>query len=210
MESRGNVYQNLIFAAQKALDETGELPSIPAQLSQLSGIDETDIGNIFRSDRQLHEALLYHAVTLLNDAVRQSVINANSSDPLKQLRAIGHGYLCWAENNPTLFRLVVDGLNGEITPESTLYRFTVSMRDLYRRKLTEMQRLGILSADTDIEISTMMLHCLVKGGTMMFLTRNTDPWFEHDDRSTIALAENIFTEFLRNLVRANRPVPQPA
>ena len=27
MESRGNVYQNLIFAAQKALDETGELPS---------------------------------------------------------------------------------------------------------------------------------------------------------------------------------------
>lgn len=108
MESRGNVYQNLIFAAQKALDETGELPSIPAQLSQLSGIDETDIGNIFRSDRQLHEALLYHAVTLLNDAVRQSVINANSSDPLKQLRAIGHGYLCWAENNPTLFRLVVD------------------------------------------------------------------------------------------------------
>lgn len=51
MESRGNVYQNLIFAAQKALDETGELPSIPAQLSQLSGIDETDIGNIFRSDR---------------------------------------------------------------------------------------------------------------------------------------------------------------
>ncbi|MFC3528341.1 hypothetical protein ACFOMH_09140 [Paracoccus mangrovi] len=210
MESRGNVYQNLIFAAQKALDETGELPSIPAQLSQLSGIDETDIGNIFRSDRQLHEALLYHAVTLLNDAVRQSVINANSSDPLKQLRAIGHGYLCWAENNPTLFRLVVDGLNGEITPESTLYRFTVSMRDLYRRKLTEMQRLGILSADTDIEISTMMLHCLVKGGNMMFLTRNTDPWFEHDDRSTIALAENIFTEFLRNLVRANRPVPQPA
>ncbi|WP_374425406.1 hypothetical protein [Paracoccus sp. (in: a-proteobacteria)] len=210
MESWGNVYQNLIFAAQKALDETGELPSIPAQLSQLSGIDETDIGNIFRSDRQLHEALLYHAVTLLNDAVRQSVINANSSDPLKQLRAIGHGYLCWAENNPTLFRLVVDGLNGEITPESTLYRFTVSMRDLYRRKLTEMQRLGILSADTDIEISTMMLHCLVKGGNMMFLTRNTDPWFEHDDRSTIALAENIFTEFLRNLVRANRPVPQPA
>lgn len=210
MESRGNVYQNLIFAAQKALDETGELPSIPAQLSQLSGIDETDIGNIFRSDRQLHEALLYHAVTLLNDAVRQSVINANSSDPLKQLRAIGYGYLCWAENNPTLFRLVVDGLNGEITPESTLYRFTVSMRDLYRRKLTEMQRLGILSADTDIEISTMMLHCLVKGGNMMFLTRNTDPWFEHDDRSTIALAENIFTEFLRNLVRANRPVPQPA
>lgn len=210
MESRGNVYQNLIFAAQKALDETGELPSIPAQLSQLSGIDETDIGNIFRSDRQLHEALLYHAVTLLNDAVRQSVINANSSDPLKQLRAIGHGYLCWAENNPTLFRLVVDGLNGEITPESTLYRFTVSMRDLYRRKLTEMQRLGILSADTDIEISTMMLHCLVKGGNMMFLTRNTDPWFEHDDHSTIALAENIFTEFLRNLVRANRPVPQPA
>ena len=210
MESRGNLYQNVIFAAQKALDETGELPRTPAQLAQLSGIDEADIRNIFGSAAQLHEALLYHAVTLLNDAVRQSVISANTSDPVKQLRAIGHGYLSWAESNPALFRLVVGGLNGEIRPDSTLYRFTVSMRDLYRRKLTEMKRLGILAPDTDIDISTMMLHCLVKGGNMMFLTRNTDPWFEDDRRSTLVLAESIFAEFLRNLVQANNPALQPA
>lgn len=210
MESRGNVYQNLIFAAQKTLDETGELPLTLALLARTSGISEDDISNIFKSADALHEALLYHAVTLLNDAVRQSVINANTADPLSQLRAIGHGYLTWADQNPTLFRLVVDGLNGEIKPDSTLYRFTVSMRDLYHRKLAEMQRLGQLAPDTDIEISTMMLHCLTKGGNMMFLTRNTDPWFEGDSRSTVALAEKIFAEFLRNMTMANRAVAQPA
>ena len=210
MPHRGNVYQSVIFAAQQTLDATGKLPNTPAALAALSGLDETQISSIFRTTADIYEGLLYHATTLLNDALHQGVIDAATDDPVKQMLSIGRSYLSWADHNPVLFRLIANGLNGEIRPDSTLHRFTISMRDLYRRKLTEMQRLGILSADTDIEISTMMLHCLVKGGNMMFLTRNTDPWFEHDDRSTIALAENIFTEFLRNLVRANRPVPQPA
>lgn len=210
MEGRGNVYQNLIFAAQKALEETGELPVTPDALAQSSGISEKDIRSTFETAEDLHEGLLYQAVVLLNDAVRQSVINANTPDPLQQLRAIGDGYLTWAEQNPALFRLVVNGLNGEIKPDSTLHRFTVSIRDLYHRKFSEMQRLGQLAPDTDIEIMTMMLHCLTKGGNMMFLTRDTDPWFEGDSRSTVVLAEKIFDEFLRNIVTANQPLPEPA
>lgn len=204
MESRGNVYQNLIFAAQKTLDETGELPPRPCDLAAATGVSKDDIRKIFASTEALYEGLLYHAVTLLNDAVRQSVINENTPDPLRQLRAIGHGYLTWAAQNPALFRLIVNGLNGQIKPDSTLYRFTVSMRDLYRRKLSEMQRLGQLAPEADIEIATMMLHCLVKGGNMMFLTRDTDPWFEDDRRSTAELAEKILSEFLRNMVVANQ------
>ncbi|SFA43719.1 DNA-binding transcriptional regulator, AcrR family [Paracoccus halophilus] len=209
MEGRGNVYQNLIFAAQKVLEETGKLPATPQALAEASGVGEEDVENIFGSTDELLEGLLYHSVTLLNDAVRQGVIDADTADPLEQMRAIGHAYLTWADRNPSLFRLVVTGLNGEVKPDSTLYRFTTSMRDLYHRKLAEMQRLGKLSATADIEICVMMLHCLVKGGNMMFLTRDTDPWFADDSRPTPVLAELIFSEFLKNLAGARNPEAVP-
>ncbi|UFM63348.1 hypothetical protein LOS78_04065 [Paracoccus sp. MA] len=205
MESRGNIYQTLIFAAQEHLEETGHLPSDPGDLAARADASPEEIRTMFSSTEELHEGLIYHAVTLLNDALRQGVIEADTSDPIAQMHSIGHSYLNWAESNPTLFRLLVNGLNGAIRPDSALHRYTSSMRDLYHRKFSEAQRLGILSEEADVEILTMMLHCLVKGGNMMFLTRSTDPWFDGDPRSTRELAERIFTEFMDNLVRANAP-----
>lgn len=205
MEGRGNIYQGLIFAAQDYLEGNGRLPDDPAELAGYGKASAQEIRNIFQSREDLCEGLVYHAVTLLNDALREGVIGANTSDPIEQLHSIAHSYLAWAEANPTLFKLLVDGLCGPIRPDSALHRYTSSMRDLYHRKLTEAQQLGILSEDADIELSTMMLHCLVKGGNMMFLTRSTDPWFDGDARSTRDLAESIFAEFMRNLLRANAP-----
>lgn len=210
MQGGGNLYQTVIFAVQKFLDETGRLPSDLAELALTAGIDEAEIRVMFTSTGALHEGLIYHAVTLMNDALREGVIATATNDPIAQLHSIAHSYVIWAHENPALFRLLVTALNGPIQPDSTLHRHTSSMRNLYRRKLTEAQTLGILSRDTDIDITTMMLHCLVRGGNMMFLTRATDPWFADDPRSTAELVEKIFVEFMRNLVRANRPLPQAA
>lgn len=201
----GSIYQTVIFAVQRFLDEKDRFPADHAELAAAAHIPEDEIRGMFSSIDALREGLIYHAVTLLNDALRQGVIAAAESDPIAQLHSIAHSYLSWARDNPALFRFLVTSLNGPIEADSTLQRYTSSMRDLYHRKLTEAQSLGILSPDTDIEISTMMLHCLVKGGNMMFLTRGTDPWFANDPRSTLDLSERIFAEFMRNLVRANAP-----
>ncbi|WJS85874.1 hypothetical protein [Paracoccus sp. TOH] len=210
MESRGNVYQRLIFAAQDYLGRNGQLPADLAEFAQFAGIGEDEVGDVFQSPEDLHEGMIYHGVTLLNDALRAGAVSSTTSDPIVQLRAIAHGYLVWADRNPALFRLLVAALNGPIKPDSTLHRYTSSMRDLYRRKLVEAQRLGILAEETDIELATMMLHCLVKGGNMIFMTRATDPWFAQDDRSTPELAERIFGMFMDNLVQANAPARHQA
>ena len=199
MQGGGNLYQSVIFAVQKFLDDNGHLPADLAELASAAGIDEAGMRVMFSSTEALHEGMIYHAVTLLNDALRAGVIAAATDDPIAQLHSIAHSYVTWAGDNPALFRLFVSAMNGTIQPDSTLHRHTSSMRDLYHRKLTEAQRLGILSADTDIDISMMMLHCLVKGGNMMFLTRKTDPWFSDDPRSTAEIAERIFVEFLDGL-----------
>ncbi|WP_323717592.1 TetR/AcrR family transcriptional regulator [Paracoccus aminovorans] len=205
MEIQGNLYQNLIFAAQEYLDRTGHLPQDLSEFARDIGMAEDEIRTLFSSVEELHEGLIYHAVTLLNDALRQGAIAANAADPIAQLHAIADSYLAWAEGNPPLFRLLVTGLNGPIKPDSALHRYTSSMRDLYHRKLLEAKRLGILDESTDIEVATMMLHCIVKGGNMIFLTRSTDPWFDGETRSTVDLAKSIFSQFMDNMVRANAP-----
>ena len=131
MKSRGNIYQNLIFAAQDYLDSNGELPANCAELAQFAGATEEEFSTLFNSSEDLREGVIYHAVTLLNDAVRAGVVAANTSDPIVQLHAIADSYLGWAESNPGLFRLLVTGLNGPIEPDSALHRYTSSMRDLY-------------------------------------------------------------------------------
>lgn len=199
MNHRGNLYQKLIIIAQKALEESGEIPSSAEELAQISGIDVTGIKNAFPSREDMREGLLYQATVLLDDALRAGVTEAATSDPAMQMLAIGRSYLNWAENNPALFRLLVTALNGEIKPDSILHRFSIAMRDLYQRKLTEMKRLGILPPDTDIELAMLTLHCLVKGGNMLFLTRHTDPWYEDERRSTAEIAEQIFVQFLKDL-----------
>lgn len=205
MESRGNIYQNLIFAAQDYLDRTGALPDDLSEFARITKIPEAEIRALFSSTEELHEGLIYHAVTLLNDALREGAVASATSNPFVQLHAIANSYLGWAEENPALFRLLVTGLNGPIKPDSTLHRYTRSMRDLYHRKLVEARRLGLLAEDTDIEVVTMMLHCIVKGGNMIFLTRATDPWFADDPRSTVDLAKSIFSQFMDNMIRANAP-----
>lgn len=185
------------------------MPTDRAEFAQFAGTSEAEIGNLFGSTEELREGVMYHAVTLLNDALRAGAVGSSTSDPITQLHAIADSYLAWAENNPGLFRLLVTGLNGPIEPDSALHRYTSSMRDLYHRKLVEAKRLGILSEHTDIEVATMMLHCIVKGGNMMFLTRATDPWFAGDSRSTVDLAKSIFSQFMDNMVRANAPQDHP-
>lgn len=205
MESRGNIYQNLISAAQEHVAATGQLPADLAEFAKISGIAEPEIRGLFSSPEELHEGLIYQALTLLNDALRIGAVSSCTNDPIVQLLAIADSYLGWAERNPALFRILVTSLNGPIKSGSTLYRFTRSMRDLYHRKLVEAQRIGILSEDTDIEVMTMMLHCIVKGGNMIFLTRATDPWFDGDSRSTVELSKRIFAQFIENMLRANAP-----
>jgi hypothetical protein len=205
MEGRGNLYQTLIFAAKDWLDEAGTIPADLGEFARTLGMAEDEVRSLFASPEDLLEGVIYHAVTLLNDALREGAVSSITDDPIVQLRAIANSYLCWAERNPALFRLLVAGLNEPLQQDSTLHRFTLSMRDLYHRKLSEAKRLGILAEDTDIDLATVMLHCVAKGGNMILLTRETDPWFAGNPRSSVELANGIFQKFMDDMVSANAP-----
>lgn len=205
MPSRGNIYQKLILAAQHKLGVQGTLPDSLAELAEMAEIDEAEVLNIFNSIDDLREGLIYQGVVLLNDELRHGVLDSGIEKPDAQLRSLGHSYTEWAIGNPALFGLIVEGLNRPMAPDSTLHRYTTSMRDLFHRKLVEMRDLGLLRPDSDIDAILILLHCLIKGANTVFVSRASDPWIKDDPRPTQRIATDMFNHFLDMVMAANAP-----
>lgn len=205
MASHGNLYQTLVMAAKDHLDRTGSTPDSVGQVAALAQIDQADAEQIFATPQAIHDGLIYHGVTLLNDALREGVLESDSQNPVAQLRSLAEGYGEWAERNPALFRLLVEGLNQPMAEDGTLLRYTLSMRELFLRKLAEMRELGILAKDTNLNDIVLVLHALVKGANTLFTTRSFDPWLQNDSRSGRLLTRMIFDEFINGILRAHAP-----
>lgn len=205
MPDQGNIYQKLIFAAKGLLDRGEDFPSDMRDVAALACVDADAAQLCFPTMEDLHEGLLYHAVVLLNDAMRKGMVNAVSKRPDMQLRSLARSYSDWASDNPALFRLLIQGLNGAVPDDSALYRFTMSMRDLFLRKFQEMCDLGMLDPKTDLPRLILVLHCLVRGGNMVLMDGNTDPWLRQDARASGLMVADIFNDFMDCIMAAHAP-----
>ncbi|AWX94119.1 hypothetical protein DPM13_17550 [Paracoccus mutanolyticus] len=209
MASQGNLYQTLVMAAKEHLDRTGRLPDSVAALASLAKVDLKDAQQIFASPQAIYDGLIYQGVILLNDALREGVLETDSQDPVSQLRALAEGYGEWAERNPALFRLLSEGLNQPMAEDGTLHRYTLSMRELFLRKLTEMRDLASGQGHGPEDL-LLVLHALVKGANTLFTTRSFDPWLHGDSRSSRLLTRIVFDEFINGILRSHAPVSEHA
>lgn len=200
MSDPGNLYQNLIRTVKTSVEKRHALPDSLEQVAALAGVSVDEVRGSFSSVAELREGLIYDSVTLLNDALRQGIIESDPKSPDAQLRSLARSYGDWAHKHPALFALLVDGLMGDLDSESTLYRFTISMRELFERKLQEMIDIGMLDEKTDLGRVILFLHCLIRGANVVFVGRGTDPWTKDDQRPSGNLAEDVFDQFLDGLI----------
>ena len=200
MPGEGNLYQTLIEAALARLEATGSMPATLAELAELAEVPLEDVSGIFGSLQNLREGLIYQGIALLNDSLRQGVVHSGSVKPDAQLRSLARSYAIWASHNPALFRVIVDGLNRPMAEGSTLYRFTMSMRDLFERKLREMRDLGLIRHEADLAPILLVILCVVKGANVLLLNRKTEPWLSDDPRPVVQIADEMFGYLIDNLL----------
>lgn len=204
MKPQGNVYQKLISAAQDELSRTGDIPGSAKDLARLAGLSEQEVRDNFSSLDDLREGLIYQGIVILNDAMREGLVKSDPNDPVAQLNAMAISYANWAYENTGLLTLIVHGLAQPMEPDSTLSRFNNSMRELLSRKLQHMQKLGILSPETDLTILLAALHCLIKGANTMFIISPGDRWFQDDSPDVRLTITRMFDQFLQWMILANR------
>lgn len=200
MSDPGNRYQNLIRTAKACLAERGALPDSLDSLAQMAGVDIQHVRANFKTVEALREGLIYDSVILLNDALRQGIIDSDPKSPDAQLRSLARSYGEWAHHNPAQFALLAEGLAGDIPPDSALYRFTLSIRDLFKRKLNEMIDVGILAEGTDIDRIVLLLHCVIRGANSIIVRRASDLWIPDDRRSNGSLAQDVFEQFIDGVI----------
>ncbi|TWI38166.1 TetR/AcrR family transcriptional regulator [Paracoccus sulfuroxidans] len=203
MSPQGNVYQKLISAAQEELGKTGVIPGSAKELSHLAGLSEQDVQDNFGSVQDLRDGLIYQGITMLNDRLREGLVESDPNDPIAQLNSMAVSYANWAYENTALLTLITHGMAQPMQEDSTLYRFNISMRDLLRRKLQHMQSLGILSQDADLNVLMVALHCMIKGANTMFIVGPGDRWFQDDSHDVRATVTSMFAQFLQWMVLAN-------
>ncbi|MTH35222.1 hypothetical protein GL279_11470 [Paracoccus limosus] len=205
MSDPGNLYQNLIKTAKTAVEKQGALPSSLDDLAALAGVAPQEVRACFATLDDLREGVIYDSVMLLNDALRQGIIESDPHSPDAQLRSLARSYGDWAYRHPRLFAMLVDGLMGDLPTDSTLYRFTISIRQLFERKLHEMIDIGMLDKTADIDRIILFLHCLIRGANVVFVGRGTDPWTKDDERPGANLAEDVFDQFLDGIIAQHGP-----
>jgi AcrR family transcriptional regulator len=110
---KGNVYEDLIQAAKKVLQEEGLAALSVRRVAREIGVVPSAVYNHFKGREDLLVAVAadgYHVMELLADK-----IESLNSDPEQRVRQLARDYLVFAAEYPNLYRLM-------FSPEVVAYR----------------------------------------------------------------------------------------
>lgn len=192
MGARGNNYQELISAALRMFETTGQLPSTPEELAEAAEIDVDKVRAIFATRSDLRRALINHGIALVSDKIRLATTSADPQDPLDQLKSLSHAFFGWGFDNAALFGLMARALSDpDIAHGSTLDMHRASILELVLRKLKEAQDIGRIPADVNLDLVAAAIHCTSLGISSMIIHRQPDPWYRGEETSLKTLAFDI-------------------
>lgn len=201
MVGKGNTYQQLIDAALRNFEETGQLPQNVQELARTSGLSGNEIRSTFSSADKLRSALIDHGTVLLSDSIRMGMVQAGANDPREQLRALYTAFFKWGGENRTLFGLLATALmDPDFAEGSSLYMHRQSIRELALRKLKECQDLGLIAAHVDLNLMAANAHSLTLGISSMLLYNRTDAWYGDGGEDVTALAIRMMDLYLEQTI----------
>ena len=102
----GNLVDAMVHATISLIEEKGVEAVSIREATKRAGVSPGAPFRRFANKTALLTAAAEQAMARLTEAVRQALAQVNSDDPMEHLRAIAHGYLTWAVENPTHFQVI--------------------------------------------------------------------------------------------------------
>lgn len=201
MAGKGNNYQQVIAAALGSIERTGSLPQSLSSLSAATGLSSGEIRKSFDSVETLRTGLIDHGITLLADAMGQSVARASPNDPKAQLCALGRAFFDWGDRNRALFGILASALNDpRIAEGSILDMHRKSIRELVERKLRECQNRGLLPSHVSMDLVTANIHSMILGISSMLIYNRADPWYGGEVTDIRVLANQMVDLYMDQVI----------
>jgi AcrR family transcriptional regulator len=143
----GNLVDALVTAAVELIEAKGVANLSLRDLSKRVGVSPGAPFRHFKSKTELLTAVAEQSMSRLTFAVEEALAACESTDPIAQLSAIGHGYLDWALGNPTHFQIISSRTLIDFRGSAALIEQNEAIRQRMLEIVAQGQRAGRIRSD---------------------------------------------------------------
>lgn len=202
----GNLRQALLEAALAMAQELGPERVSVREAARRLGVSPAAPFRHFPNRRALMTALAEEAATRLRVEVRRHP-GSQGGDPLRRLRAIGHGYLGWAGRHAAHFRIVSARDEIDIEGSAALRQEIKDLRDLTEQALADAQAAGRVGRGASVPALALLARATVYGLARMRLDGHFAQWDVEPERVSQAMAGTL--DLLVDLMAGGTPGDVP-
>ena len=172
----GNLVEALIAATISLIEEKGVENVSVRDVARKAGVSSGAPFRHFANKTALLTAVAEQAISRLTAAVADTLAEAGEPSPLEKLRAIGHGYLRWAAENPTHFQIVSSRTLIDFHSSARLVDENEAIRLLMVDLIDQARGCGELSADIDADDLMVTLRGLAYGLARLWIDGHYPEW----------------------------------
>ncbi|MDO5705656.1 MAG: TetR-like C-terminal domain-containing protein [Paracoccus sp. (in: a-proteobacteria)] len=145
------------------IEETRLIPPSPHDLAARLQIHPIKLGEYYSDLDALTLSMVQEAMTKISDTCIRLMVKADPDQPMEQVRALAHGFLGWALDNPAELRLLVDPRVLHFADEPTIMAQILALFRLLEKLLTRARDMRHLHADFDASLAVLSGFSFVYG-----------------------------------------------
>ena len=155
----GDLRRALIDAARRILEAEGPSALSLRAVAREAGVSPAAPYHHFKDKGELLEAVAHEGWEMLEAVITQA--KANAATPQEALNEIGVGYVCFARDNPALYRVMYDTARDNEALPDEMHEEHDSAYCKVRDTMVEAG--GDPSDEVDLELATIAAWCAAHG-----------------------------------------------
>ena len=155
----GDLRRALIDAARRILEAEGPSALSLRAVAREAGVSPAAPYHHFKDKGELLEAVAHEGWGMLEEVIAHA--KANAATPEEALREIGVGYVCFARDNPALYRVMYDTARENEALPDEMHEDKDSAYCKVRDTMVEAG--GDPNDEVDLELATIAAWCAAHG-----------------------------------------------
>lgn len=195
----GNLVEELIAATIGLIEEKGFDAVSMREAAKRAGVSPAAPFRHFASKTALMTAVAEQAMERLTAAVELELSTTGDGDPVEALRAIGRGYLFWAQANPTHFNVIASRTMIDFHGSARLTGETEAIRLIMLELIDRAQASGQIHQALPPDTLMLSARAFIYGLCRMWIDGHFPEWrVEMPPGQAMTRALNLFFDTLEN------------
>jgi len=192
----GGLVEALIAATVELIEDRGVEDVSLREAAKRAGVSPGAPFRHFKSKTALMTAVAEQSMSRLVSAIAAEAPDT-FDDPAEALRAMGRGYLRWAVDNPTHFRIVSSRTLIDFHGSAMLVGENARLRQLMADILKRARDGGRLPADADLDLILLSTRAFAYGLARMYVDGQFPEW--HPQETPMAAMTRAIDAYVTRL-----------